>query len=97
MRCHACQTEVSVAADQRIGRSEACLKCGRDLRCCLNCFFYDIKSANLCSEPQADRVGEKDRGNFCDYFRPEIGGTANQTAIDPAAEAKKKLDEMFKR
>ncbi len=96
MRCQACQTEVSVSADERIGRSEVCLKCGRDLRCCLNCFFFDANAANFCREPQADRVGEKDRGNFCDYFRPNTGTSSAQNAIDPVTEAKKKLEAMFR-
>ncbi len=55
--------------DSVIGRSEEC-SCGTDVRCCKNCRFYDEKSHQQCIESQADKVAEKDRGNFCGYFSP---------------------------
>ncbi|HBA54179.1 MAG TPA: hypothetical protein DCZ04_06920 [Syntrophorhabdus aromaticivorans] len=36
---------------------------------CLNCAFYDEGKANKCRETQAELVKEKDRANYCDYFR----------------------------
>ncbi|MCX7656126.1 MAG: hypothetical protein N2Z76_06340 [Treponemataceae bacterium] len=51
-----------------IGRSERCDACGRDLRCCRNCSFYDSSSAS-CKESQAELPSETERANFCDWFR----------------------------
>ena len=72
-----------------IGRREDCSKCGADLHVCKNCEFYDSKSYNECKEPQADRVVEKERGNFCDYFSPSQGGSSQDksAALKAAAEA----------
>src|SRR4051812_28415811 len=72
------------------GRSDTCPKCGRDTRVCRGCVFYDRASNNECREPQADRVLEKERSNFCDYFRPSSkGGTAvsSKDQLKSAAEA----------
>lgn len=48
---------------------EVCPLCGSDLHVCLNCIFYDEGKANKCREAQAEYVREKDRANYCDYFR----------------------------
>lgn len=50
------------------GRRDECPKCHSDVHACKNCKHYDVKAYNECREPQADRVQEKDRANFCDYF-----------------------------
>lgn len=76
------------------GRRDECPRCGRDVHCCLNCRFYDPHAANECREPQAERVLDKDRANFCDYFLP---GGQGEPAADPAAEAKRRLADLFKK
>lgn len=50
------------------GRNERCQRCGNDLRVCLNCLSYDQRSAYQCRDRRAEPVGEKDTGNFCEYF-----------------------------
>ncbi len=82
------------ATTDRIGRRDACLQCGTDLRCCRNCAFYAPTANNQCREPQAERQVDKERGNFCDWFSPATGGAA---ATDPSAAAKAKLDALFRR
>ena len=78
-----------------IGRKDMCPFCNTDLRCCLNCRFYDARVYNQCRESQAERVLDKDRSNFCDYFLfrdTESGGEyeGKQTARD-------RLDSLFKK
>lgn len=72
------------------GRGDTCSKCGRDTKTCKGCEFYDTTANNSCREPQADPVLEKERSNFCDYFRPgsgKGGGTASRDSMRAAAEA----------
>ena len=72
------------------GRADTCHQCGKDTRVCKNCDFFDLNSNNLCREPQADRVVEKERSNFCDYFRPSSGPGGNaptRESLKSAAEA----------
>lgn len=70
-----------------VGRRDECPSCRGDLHVCKNCEFYDPKSYNECKEPQADRVVEKDRANFCDYFSPASGGAQKDKAADLRAAA----------
>lgn len=90
--CAFCQKEVEVG--DRVGRGEACPSCGRDLHCCYQCHFYDPSAYNECREPQADRVVEKDRANFCDYFQfnPKI-----RVGATKADDLKGKWEKMFKK
>jgi hypothetical protein len=80
-----------VLSELDYGRGDTCPKCGWDTRTCKNCFFYDPSCNNECREPQADRVVEKERSNFCDYFRPradaERNPNASKDALKSAAEA----------
>ena len=64
--CYKCTKEIRV--DKIVGRKDVCPFCQADLRCCLNCRHYDHMLYNQCRESQAERVLDKDRSNFCDYF-----------------------------
>ena len=52
-----------------VSRRDECRACGSDLHVCLNCTFFDETKSNKCREPQTEYVKEKDRSNYCDYFR----------------------------
>ena len=90
--CHACGAKNETG--ERVGRRDTCVKCNADLHVCLNCGFYDFKAYNECREPQADRVLEKDRSNFCDYFSAGGSGSKGMKQED---DAKKKLENLFKK
>lgn len=86
--CFECQNEIDILG--QVGRRDECQKCGADLHVCKNCLHYDPKSYNECREPQADRVQEKDRSNFCDYFTPNDKNSSQKNSKDQllsAAEA----------
>lgn len=93
MRCYFCNKET--ASDDRIGRRDTCPLCGGDLHICYHCQFYDKSAYNECREPQAERVLEKEKSNFCDYFSPST--TALSGGSDDANDAKKKLEALFKK
>ncbi|MDW7709768.1 MAG: hypothetical protein SCH98_04775 [Deferrisomatales bacterium] len=77
------------------GRRDTCPGCGADLHACVQCTFYAPGHYNNCREPQAERVLDPEKANFCDYFRP-TGAAAGPAAVDPKAEAKARLDALFK-
>jgi len=64
--CYRCKSAINI--DEISFRTE-CPSCRADLHVCLNCIFYDPMKSNSCREPQADFVREKDRANYCEYFR----------------------------
>jgi hypothetical protein len=90
MICHKCGAAVELEV---VGRRDECQRCGADLHVCLNCGLYASNRANECFEPQAERVKEKDRSNFCDFFQFRKQGKAASGKED----AKKLWDELFKK
>ncbi len=91
--CHACGKEI-VPPDP-VGRKAECPHCRAELRCCLNCVHHAPAAYNQCRESQADRVLEKDRANFCEYFRFREDGP--RSASKPASSARDRLDSLFKK
>ena len=58
-------------------RLEECRKCGAELHVCKLCEWYSIGVAKHCREPIAEEVKDKERANFCDYFKPRPGAYAH--------------------
>lgn len=87
--CSHCNKELDLKAGDNVPRSERCDYCGFDLRVCKMCEFYDKSAYNECREPSADRIVEKEKANFCDYFKLSGGAGANdsKSAALAAAEA----------
>ena len=83
-----------LAVTGRVGRGESCPSCGADMHCCRNCEFYDPAAYNECREPQAERVLEKDRSNFCDYFQL---AEKDSSIENKTTGTKKKLEALFKK
>jgi len=77
-------------------RIEECRACRAELHACRMCEFYDTAKAKHCREPIADEVKDKERANFCDYFRPTA--SAYQAGATTAAErARLELEALFGR
>ena len=73
-------------------RLDVCKQCGAELHVCRQCVFYDVAVAKHCRETIAEEVRDKQRANFCDYFK------LNNDACRPAASsdaARNALDALF--
>ena len=90
--CAFCSKEMEF--EGKVSRNDTCPHCGRDLHCCLQCKFYDLGSYNECKEVMAERVVDKDRNNFCDYF--VLKGT-KVSQFGRKAVAKQALEDLFKK
>jgi hypothetical protein len=93
--CAGCGTDLG--RPERVGRRDTCPTCGVDLRVCRQCRFYDTAAADACREPQAERVADKARANFCDYFA--VAERTGAAAMDDAAStsARDALERLFRR
>ena len=91
--CHFCGT--SIAADTAIYRNSECPHCAKPLKICLNCEFYEKGAPSDCRETIAEPVREKDRANFCDYFRLPAAAGAGGRGGGPAASGKEAFDSLF--
>jgi hypothetical protein len=60
-----------------LSRRDQCPHCSADLHVCKMCCFYDRSVTRQCREDGADDVIEKERVNFCDWFKPSA------SAFDP--------------
>ena len=90
--CFFCHKALPFAG--KVSFRELCPHCGMDVHVCCNCTFYDTGYANNCREPQAEKVRDAEAHNHCEYFVLAEGAKIEK---DPTAEAKAKLDELFRK
>jgi hypothetical protein len=90
MKCAFCHKEI---AEIKIHIRDECPACGRDLHICLNCSFYDTNAYRQCRESIREPVQDKEKANFCDFFRA-AGSGAPQAG--PEDDAFRKLQDLFK-
>jgi len=94
MECVFCGKKIPTK--EKVSRSDTCPHCKRDLRCCKQCKFFDPHAYNECREVLAERIADKERANFCEYFVPKgskaVSGSRNRTR-----EAKDALEALFKK
>ena len=93
MKCFNCSAELSFEANANIPRGEQCPQCYADIRSCKMCDFYDTSSYNECRESSADRVVDKEKANFCDYYKFGNGTGLSNAKDDPASLA----ESLFKK
>ena len=94
--CFKCSKQLELDISKKVGRRDDCPSCGQDLHVCLNCKHYDRSVYNECHESQAERVLDKDRSNFCDYFSFNESSSPIQKQDETKAHLKS-LDDLFKK
>jgi len=98
--CQQCGREFGFPAGGVVPRAATCEGCGADLHACVQCAHYDPRAYNECHETQAERVDDRRRSNFCDYFKPlDAPPRAPQVLKASAREqaARAKLEGLFKK
>ncbi|MDD0854568.1 hypothetical protein HBN50_15760 [Halobacteriovorax sp. GB3] len=85
--CYNCNKELSLTTGQKILRSEECPHCYASVHCCKMCNFYDPSAYNECRESSADRIVDKEKANFCDYFILKGTGNSGSDSDDIMAQA----------
>ena len=83
--------------DLPIFRETECPACSKPLKVCLNCAFYEKGLQWDCRESITEPVREKDRANFCDYFRLREGrgGHPGGSSQQRAEQARSAFDKLF--
>ena len=87
LTCYKCAKPLSDTFKVMVGRRDTCPSCMTDIRCCKMCQFYDPKSYNECREPSAERVVDKEKANYCDFFKIGSLGSADKDKQDLLAKA----------
>lgn len=93
MQCWKCGSELKNLL-LPFSRYEECTVCKADLHACLACKHYDPRINDACREDRAEFVLDKDKANFCDYFK--LNSRPFKPKDDSAAqEARRKLAALF--
>ena len=93
IRCYRCGESLA-ALSLPLSRQDECPGCGNYLHVCKMCVFFDPRGPRQCREDGAEEVKEKDRLNFCDWFKP------SESAFDPDRKseedrARSALEDLF--
>lgn len=78
--CYHCGANLDAYLVTKVSRQDSCLKCGKDLRTCRNCSFYDANAHWECKETVSDHVLDKEKANFCDHFKLNPSGSTSGSA-----------------
>jgi hypothetical protein len=95
MNCWKCGRRVETL--ERISFRENCPQCDWPVHACRNCAHYDPTYNNQCRETMAERVVDKERANFCEYFAPAADRRLAGSEPSPASAARNRLDALFKK
>lgn len=77
-----------------LSRLDECRQCHAELHVCKLCEWYSIAVAKHCRETVAEEVKDKERANFCDYFKPRQDAYSAK-GTDAASKAQAELDSLF--
>ena len=89
-RCGASLSHLSLP----LSRMDECRECRSSLHVCRLCIYYDPSVPRSCREDGAEEVKEKERPNFCDWFKP--ASAAHDTSLSAGdAMARSELDALF--
>lgn len=89
MICWKCHKETNI---EKPVRGDECPFCHADLHVCKSCDFYESGAHNDCRESSSEFVNDKERGNFCDYYRTSRSLKVSDGTLGDAAGGKSKSD-----
>ena len=93
IRCYRCGESLA-ALSLPLSRQDECPGCGNYLHVCKMCVFFDPRVPRQCREDGAEDVRDKERLNFCDWFKPsEAAFDAGRKAEED--EARAALESLF--
>lgn len=90
-KCPFCQTEITGP----IHHSSECPACGKILHSCRCCSFYSPDAHYGCRESVDEPVWDKEKANFCDYFRLKEGTNTSSKDDDRAQKSREALRNLF--
>jgi hypothetical protein len=99
-KCSLCGQHVKDPSE--ISLESRCVKCGSDLRSCLNCNYFDPTSRFQCMKDVTVNISPKDKKNSCTQFFPKTTLEKKYVTVDsqpqpqPQRDARKAFESLFK-
>lgn len=94
IECWRCGTAVK-SDQQPITRLEQCRHCHADLHVCRLCRSWNPRYTSKCSHDHAEPPLDRERANFCQYFRPAAGVFRKNTGTPAEETARTVLESLF--
>jgi hypothetical protein len=91
--CYRCGASLA-ALTLPFSRLDECPSCSVHIHVCRMCEFYDAAVPKKCREDDAEEVTEKERANFCDWFKP-APDAFDPVRADKAAKAQSAVAALF--
>ena len=93
LACYRCGESLA-ALSLPLSMRDQCPECSADIHVCKMCRYFDPRVTRQCREDGAEDVTDKERPNFCDWFKPsEKAFDASRKSEADAA--KSALDALF--
>ena len=93
LHCYRCGTSLA-ALSLPLSRRDECPSCSVHLHVCRMCSFFDAQVPKQCREDDAEEVTDKERQNFCEWFKP-ASGVFDAKRFGEEQQAKSQLAELF--
>ncbi|MFQ5546800.1 MAG: hypothetical protein ACE5FV_00800 [Woeseia sp.] len=93
LKCYRCGTSLEKLS-LPISRQDECPSCSVYLHVCRMCAYYDPGVPTQCREDDAEEVFEKEKLNFCEWFKPGYD-VFDAARAKEEAQAKDALAELF--
>jgi hypothetical protein len=74
-----------------------CSGCGKPLRTCTNCSFFNPAARFECKKPLEARVENKTKANDCPFFQPKTIRDLKQRSPETPGDARSAFDALFKK
>ena len=91
--CWKCLAKIDPSV--QITRSCVCPVCNSDLHSCKNCTYYSPGYHYDCRETVEENISDKERANFCDYFKPAREFKDGSSLKMKEEKARKAFDALF--
>jgi len=78
-----------------IGFRDLCVTCSKELHICTHCLFYKPGVFRDCTETVPETVKDKERMNFCEYFKPDPSKVTGGKARDASDSARNSFNNLF--
>lgn len=85
LTCFKCQKVNSIS--DKVHFRDECEFCGQDLHACKQCQNYDEASYNECKDSAADRILDKEKSNYCDFYIAKADGSASSSNASAPSKA----------
>jgi hypothetical protein len=93
-KCAVCGHELK---DLAVELDTACPSCGKPVRTCTNCSFFNPSARFECRKPIEARIENKAKANQCEHYQPKAIRDLRAAQPQETTDARAAFDALFKK